>query len=688
MSKPIAKITQEISPQTTSTTQAIQTQYQELQSQLQTINDFLAGEESPHIAQQTLTLRTQQTQLQQKIATLTAELTVVGNKIPTLANGKHKELLEAISQQRWYYFKDKTYVLYDSHTGYLWPNLEYFQMPTFAAGMAKDLSLSGLGTGKWSANNTLNLINTIYGSYPCKAKINVLLSTDTIGRGQGHVNAFYPQNKTSHTPTFDNAYILPHCPLYANPDIAPHITNFTPLEKAQKVLDLFLEQGWQPIFDNVDHYAIYQQLQQRPQLLKAISDLEPALALAIENEKNQQQSLSGTFNHQTDLKTYNLSAIDASSLQYAHALQQWTSNLLNKLDDFSQQHSNLIKTATTLHQRLHSDTDINENVGDDLGMLVARDEYLQNALNFGLDSVRSKLLNAHQHGQQLQQQLNISALSPNLLSDLAAIQHAPRPSFAFIAEYTANIVVAQIRQLEWLQTHQQALTKLVDTHHTWLNAFDTFTSKDHSDFLQAAKREHIEQNLAQDWYNEWRQQRSTLEAQVLPLCQLALSHQCPLDTANAVLDILQTYKLAIDTFYEKERIAIHQKFDFVANGAQQEQYETRLQLFKLSSQFTEQLEALLFALPQVAVRINLLRWSEAMTQQHFSGISQQLDGLLATTQHSDIVQTISQELRQLQQRTLETFVQDAQHFAQARAERDKDFNGLVYRMRKELQKAV
>jgi hypothetical protein len=172
----------------------------------------------------------------------------------------------------------------------------------------------------------------------------------------------------------------------------------------------------------------------------------------------------------------------------------------------------------------------------------------------------------------------------------------------------------------------------------------------------------------------------------LPLYQLALSNQCPLDTANTVLNILQHHQHAVDNFYKKERLATHQRHAFSPNGTQQEQYDTRLQLFKLSSTFQAQLESLLFALPQVAIRISLLRWSEVITQQHFSGMSVQTDSVLANHQHSDIWQTISQELRSLQQRTLETFIQDAEHFGQARKQRDDEFNSLVFRMRKELQK--
>lgn len=647
----------------------LQTQYDALQQQIQSINQFLAGEENADVAQQALNLRSQQTQIQQQIATLNAKLSVIDTQIPTLANGKHKELLEAISQQRWYYFKDKTHVLYDSHTGYLWPNLDYFQMPTVQQGINADFELNGLAKGKWHPHTPV-LVNNIASSYPSREKVkNTALFSSDYDYMSGYAGIFTVGGYNNSSKK-DQIFFLPYCPLYANPDIAPHVTNFTPLEKAQKVLDLFLEQNWQPIFTNTEHYAIYQKLQQRPQLLQALNNLQPTLAQAIEHAKTQKQPLSSQFNHQTELQAYNLASIDASSLQYAHALQQWTHNLLNKLDDFSQQQRDLINTATTLQQRLHQDISLNENVGDDLHILAERDSYLQNTFNFGLDSVRSKLLHVQQQGLNLQQQLADTALSTTILSDLATIQHAPRPSFAFVAEYTTHIVITQITKLEWLAANSENIHTLLQAHHTWLHDFDTLTSKDYDSFLKAAKNERIEPALAQTWFNEWRQQRCILEQQLLPLYQLALHQQCPLTTANQVLDILHKHQQAINGFYKKERLATHQRHAFSPNGAQQEQYDTQLQLFKLSSTFQEQLEKCLFELPQMAARISLLRWGEVITQQHLSHISQQTNTLLANHQHSDIWQTINQELRTLQQSTLEAFIQDAAHFGKARQQRD------------------
>lgn len=654
----------------------LNTQLQQLKQQLAEIDGFLAGEENPTVAQQILGVKQQQANIKNQISQLNAQLTTLSHSIPTLANGKLKALLEAISQQQWYYFKDKTHVLYDSHTGYLWPNLDYVTLPTVAQGFKQEsFELNDLGLGEWKTN-VGKLLNSIAVSYPHK-NVSTWFFTES---AQGCSECIRLYDAITRYIDNKDAYYLPYCPIFANPDIAPHVTNFTPLEKAQKVLDLFLEQGWQPIFNTDEHNETYKKIQQRPNLLASLKEVEQSLHQALEQQKNDKQPLSGQFNYLIELQHYNCQNINQSSLKYAQALQQWATQLLIKLDEFCQQHSPLMAIANQLHQRLHSDISINDSVADDLPLLVARDEYLQQQLNFDLNVLRQQLLNFVEQGLALQQQLLASANSTHVLSQLATIQQSARPTFEFVAEYTSYLVTHYINKLEWLQANQQTIQTLVEIHYQWLVNFDEFTSQDYAQFMTLAQKERIDNNLAEIWFSEWRQQRRIIETQLLPLYQLAFNQQCDLQTAINTTNALQRYQQAIDQFYKKERLACHQRYAFTTNGQQQEQYETQLQLFKLASQFESDIEKILFALPNMATRMQLLRWSEAQTQQHFNQLHQQTELCV----NNDTWQTIRAELRQLQQRSLETFIQDMAYFSQERKKRDDEVNSLIYKMRKEL----
>lgn len=610
-------------------------------------------------------------------------------------DGKQKLLLQAITAQRWYAFKNIPEVLYDSETGYLWPSFHYgFEIPS-GRDCPADFCLGGINDWLVPLDNptgSIKISSLYVSSYPCLEKIQgkkLFYYYETSGSVPSNISCYYNINNKNIRGDSTDLFILPYNPLHFDARIHPRRDNFTADERAQIILEFFLAQGWQPIFDQPEYAEVYQTIQHYPALLNELSELEGAISEALEYEATLHQPLTGQFDFQVVLQAYPLAAIAESSLQYAQGLLRWSDQLLNKIDEFARKNHELIQAATALHQRLHHTLKISrfEAVGDSLKLLTARDDYLKNALRFNLDTVRSKLINAGQQAKKLQNQLDDSALNDGLLADLAAIQHAPRPDFAFIAEYTAQIVLTEVQQLEWLQVHQAGLERLAESHLAGLTAFNVFTSKDKDDFLRAAEHEEIEAEVAQGWFDEWAQQRLIIERQILPLYELAFSQACPLDTVNDVLEVLDTYRLAVDKFYKEESHVIHQKYAFDANSSLQGDYETRLALFKLCGQFQAQLEGLLFALPEVAIRIALLRWSEAITQQHFVGVSASTDSLLAVHHDSTIWKTISQELRALQQRSLETFIQDVKHFSQARKQRDDEFNSLVFRMRKALQKA-
>jgi len=668
----------------------------ELQAQLQSAHMFMAGEQDePQVAAQVLNLREQQAQMTQQIAHLKTELSRVNGEIPALANGQHKMLLKAISVQRWYALKNNPEVMYDSHTGYLWPSFHYgFEMPLKNAWL-KDFRL-GTSEDSWYIpfkEQGIEIVKAMYDSYPCKGK----LKDKRLYLEQRHVYddkyVYYclcnGESSTSYYDPSCNYYILPYCNFYADDRIHPKRDNFSADERAQIILDFFLEQNWQPVFDKPELEQVYQTIQQHPLLLKELNELESAIAEALEYEATLHQPLSGKFNFQIDLQAYPLALIDQSSWQYAQALQRWSSQLLNKIDEFARNHHELIQAATALHKSLDHKLKIDrfEHVGDSQQVLTQRDGYLKNALRFNLDTVRSKLINAKNQAITLQNQLNESALHPDLLADLAAIQQAPRPTFAFIAEYTAQIVLKEVQQLEWLEAHQAGLQKLVDLHLKGLEDFNVFTSTDQDDFKRAAKHEEIDAEVAQGWFEDWAKQRLVIEQQILPLYELVFNQQCALDTVNELLEILQTYRLTVDQFYKNECYAIHQDCALDMKGQFEEGYKRRLALFKLCNQFQAQLEELLFALPEVALRVELLRWSEVITQQHFVVIRVSTDSQLALHQDSETWQKISQEFRKLQERSLETFIQDVKYFNQARQEREKEFNSLVFRMRKALNNA-
>ena len=55
-------------------------------------------------------------------------------------------------------------------------------------------------------------------------------------------------------------------------------------------------------------------------------------------------------------------------------------------------------------------------------------------------------------------------------------------------------------------------------------------------------------------------------------------------------------------------------------------------------------------------------------------------------ERDDVIQIMSEELRKVQQQNLATCLQDAQSYSEALAQREKDVNILIFKMRKALIK--
>ena len=122
--------------------QQLAEQLKQLQFQLY---DKSASDVVAHINQLQLEKAKQQgilQQAQQQLAQLNPEL-------DSFNTGAEQILLEAISKQRWWLIKNKREIVYDSHTGWLWPNFEFVPITTYKKWSQKNFELHGIAKGSW-----------------------------------------------------------------------------------------------------------------------------------------------------------------------------------------------------------------------------------------------------------------------------------------------------------------------------------------------------------------------------------------------------------------------------------------------------------------------------------------------------------------------------------------------------------
>jgi hypothetical protein len=621
-------------------------------------------------------------------AALEAEKASLEAELALASEQAQKELLDGVSRQRWWFFKDKTDIAYDSHFGMLIPNLDVITLKNTSDKVKHYGDLGGISKESWKKATT-EYLASLADDFPWPEKLTVrFISYEGEVVVPRRSNNQSVMSELSWMTRPSESMILNVCAVCANKNLHPKVRNFSASEKAALVLEFFRNQGWQPIFNNSRcqqiYYAEFKKSEYQERLQKVVALLKELLAQKQLAAKPS--LLSSTFDYRKLLANYDAKAIDASVWQFARATQQWTKQLLALLDEWSAQKQDILTTAQAINAALAEKLPLAQGLTEaEQSVLHARRTELQTRLNFTLEPLRSALMGFRQQAVDLEKVLKGLNGRPDSIALLTRVAQQPRPSFELLAEHTATLCMDTLQQLEWLEENQEVASKLVAEEKKWAAHYTVFIDKYQQDLYAQASHNNVERSEAQTWFGEWRRERLLLEQQWLPLAQAGLDKTLTPQTVLAVIDTLAQYQQALDKFYVDDRLGVHTKFAFIANGHRQEKLEKELELSKLSGRFMQQLQSHIFATGSSAEKIWLVRWADVWLRDNAEQVLNflQNEHLL---ERGEISQLILTEMRQLQQRTLEACLQDAQHYSDALKKRDADYNSLMFKMRKELQK--
>ena len=146
--------------------------------------------------------------------------------------------------------------------------------------------------------------------------------------------------------------------------------------------------------------------------------------------------------------------------------------------------------------------------------------------------------------------------------------------------------------------------------------------------------------------------------------------------------MLKEYKEEIDKFYIEERKGIYQKFAFQVGGDLQEKFETESELFKITSSFQEKLQEVIFSVDKVEDKLFLLEWINNLVDIQIDEI---ID-FIKDKELSKISEEVLKDFLDLKRKNYEIFILDSKEYGEKLAKREKEYNSLMFKMRKELMK--
>lgn len=692
------------------------TKRDELLAKLREIEENCAGIENEHNAQKVQELNIEQAQLKSQKQELSAKLSVIEEKLSAINFEINKlsgtgidRILEAIKNQRWYFFKNKPKILMDKLTGILWANLDYFpwrerntKNDCYSVRKAKQFiqnyTVDGFDTWLLPSIENIKFILQSDNSFPFKKNnSNLILDECKWIINKGHLNLYdfkvYYTDNTSDSKfndSFYSSYLLPcNYSLIQNSDYANNVSEdnkiYTEKERLQFTLDLFVQNGLIPIFDNEEITDLFKKIYfEKPHLIEQLQEVQAQL-----DKLQTVVLLSSEFDYTQLLAKYNLAEIDKSVIKYYQAVQLWTDELMDKLSYFEQQKEDVINDFNLISLKLSKKYEENDNLtAEENSLLQKRQQFFKSRLSLGMNTVKNQLLLVKQQADDLEQRIDDINNDENSFALMAELESEKRPSFAFVAENTATIVKNALKKIEYFEANRRFVVAAIDIWEKWTEDYKVFKTKDREELKNSTEQDGIDESIWQSWYKDWQKIRFNIEEKIQPALARGLKGDIPTEKENEITVIeqlircLEMYKEDIDKFYLEERKGIYQKYAFAPSGDLQDKFETESELYKRTVKFQSDLQEIIFSCTKTADRMFILKWAENLSDI-------QIDEIIAFVADRDL-QQISHEVLQsfsrLKQKNYDAYLNDAKAYSQEKANREKQYNSLMFKMRSELNK--
>ena len=706
---------------------ALEQQKETLLGQLKQLQFQLFDKNAPEVVEHVNQLQLEKAKQQSLLKQAQSKLAQLEPELENFEEGAVQILLEAIIQQDWYGFKNKREIVFDKRTGILFPNFEFMPHCLMESWQdtRKKYAPDNIQVGQWKQLHEIGCND--YGF--CNKTIVNEFNMPKKFRGENEANLcgyfsnfgnyasdrnyhlYYRENFSKNNADYgvnrsdgrvSNATILLVLKILNRDDLSKDNPRKTKYEKAKIILDFFIEQDWIPNFEpffekhdddddfqkrlsetqkECDEYnRIFDAYYKRIQLQKQLVGLESKIAELP--EPAPLNVFTSDFDYRLDLKNYALSLIESSVWQFSQASQKWIDNLLNRIDKWENEHLNLVKNTVELNQELVKKLPVSINVTtEEKQLLEAQLLHLKKRLDLGLTPLRSNLMNLLSESQKITLDLE----QTNTLLGLAQLEQKLRPSFELLAEHTATLCTKTLKEMEWLDQSLDFVKTVVGVLRKSAEDYLILVDKYQQDLMQIGLDNSIETEEITKWFAEWRSERLSLLKQIQPLLDAGLNKLIDEQTVLDVLPCIEQYQNKLDQFYLQKRLGIHTTYAFQPNGHRQEKLEKEQELTKLVHQFMQKLERVIFNIQTTAQKIWLIRFSEVWQE----GIVNEITDFLAKEQlieRDDVVQIMSEELRKIHQQNLAACLLDAQSYSEALAQREKDVNSLIFKMRKALMK--
>ena len=690
--------------------ETLQQQKTELLTKIQQIAENCEGIENPENAAKVTELNGRQSELlarknklQTNLSALENELGNIAKNIRDLSGSGIEKILQAIKNQRWYFFKNKPKVLMDRDTALLWADLNYFpycknnNTNRYSYSEVRDLmsetnSQKFGDCEKWRIPTDFELWKMIEDkTFPFKLGSDWRIKDCDYwcvnNNGNIRTKDLCYSGATYQIDTW-NTSVIPCTDIFVPEEyennISPSNNFYSETEKLQFTLDIFVQNDLIPLFDDAEITQLYRQIYiEKPALMKQLAELDEKIT---ELQKNEVR-LTANFNYKPLLAKYDVKAIDNSVIQYYEAVLSVTDEIMDILQEYETEQSETVSEFSNIALKLGAKYTNSSHLSDDENnVLKVRQKIISERLELNIDDAKRQILLFKKQAEDLADEVNQITHGENSITLLAELEQKPRMSFPFLVENLARVVKGTQQKVDFFTLHREFVTDIVNLLVEWNDNYKSFKTNKHEELINVCRDNGIDEEVFKAWYEDWQKKRFAVEQRFLPLVSFALNGNLLSEDdshapAERVLEILKGYKEQVDNFYLNERKNIYQKFAFQAGGDLQEKFETESELYKLTEKLQSNLSEIIFSRDKTEERLFLLDWTKPLLNLPIDEI---ID-FVADKELSAISAEVLGQFSALKRRNLATYIADSQAYAEALKLRESEYNALMFKMRKDLQ---
>lgn len=640
-----------------------------------------------------------------KLKNIQNEYEIISKKM-TVSDGE-QSILNAIKTQRFYFFKNKVKFIFDKTTALIWPNIEYYNLRK-----NETESTAGAEYGYDEAFNylkTFELDNIKNWRMPSSAEIRNLLKNKSYKFMRNNPPNFRIYKKKWDRDDYNDisvndstglairlddnfsvrntsASLYPCSPSFVEKDYEQNVSEtnniYTADEKAKMTLNVFLKNNLIPLFDNNPELTdVFVKLYiEKPKLVEQLNELNKKISEAGSVKREFLKDLD----YNNFIKDYNLNEINNSVIKYFQNIIKFEKSLLSEIDEYEVQNNNLLsstfKVIDFINEKYSNDENFTE---EENNLFINRLDFFKKYFDFGLENLKNSLIAFKNEGELLEKELFEINYGNKVrkLDDLEKFQNKKYPSFSFIAENSSEIVKDKILQLKWFEQNEKTIFDVIKLHKETLENYKIFKDKTQKDYYKNCKKDSIEEENYLSWFKEWNKEIYLINLKLLPLIESFVIGLLPVEIVYELIKVIFDYKQNVDNFYLNERKNIHTKFAFVDNGNLQEKFEKESEFTKILNSFQEKLENIIFSNKSSQQKIFIIRWAK----DWFDNSVNEILNFIELKNINSISKDIVSQFRMLKMKNLEAFLIDVKLYSDERKEREKEYNNLIFKMRKELK---